>query len=334
MSDNTLSMTEALDLIRATAPTDEPTQDAAPAETPVEPPSDVEPAALDDDAPVETAAQDVEEPEQAEEVEAEATAEPDTVELPERLIQAEDGTWQMRVVVDGEERTLAIDDIVENVQKREATENRFKEAQARAKEARDLQNQMTAELQTYQQTLMQMQQELQAVQAASQLTPEQEAQLSETDPKALLQIKRLQEAREQKLAEIHQQQADAFQQQVQHQAQRAMELMPEWSDPETLNRERQGIVDTALAAGFTAEEINQLNDARMLPVFRAAWQYQQMQQGATDTKQKRTAPRVVKRKAPVAAEPAKSKRQREAMQKLSKTGKFNDGLDVLVARRG
>ena len=52
MSDTTLSMTEALDLIRATAPTDEPTQDAAPAETPVEPPSDVEPAALDDDAPV------------------------------------------------------------------------------------------------------------------------------------------------------------------------------------------------------------------------------------------------------------------------------------------
>jgi hypothetical protein len=112
MSDNTLSMTEALDLIRATAPTDEPTQDAAPAETPVEPPAEVEPAALEEDAPVETAAEDVEEPEQAEEVEAEATAEPDTVELPERLIQAEDGTWQMRVVVDGEERTLAIDDIV------------------------------------------------------------------------------------------------------------------------------------------------------------------------------------------------------------------------------
>ena len=132
MSDTTLSMTAALDLIRATAPTDAPPQDAAPAETPVEPPAEGEPAALEEDAPVETAAEDVEEPEQAEEVEAEATAEPETVELPERLIQAEDGTWQMRVVVDGEERTLAIDDVVENVQKREATENRFKEAQARA----------------------------------------------------------------------------------------------------------------------------------------------------------------------------------------------------------
>ena len=65
-----------------------------------------------------------------------------------------------------------------------------------------------------------------------------------------------------KLAEIQQQQHEAHQQVVANQARLALELMPEWSDPEVLDREREGIVQTALASGFTTDEINSISDAR------------------------------------------------------------------------
>lgn len=335
-ADNTpLSITDALDLIRSAAPADDAAEEnAAPAAEQPEPAQEVA-----DDTPdpeVETVAEEPDETAEAEVEEPEESEEPTVVELPERLRQSDDGSWEMLVRIDGEESYLPLDEITENVQKREAVDRRFQEASTRAKEARETQALASEQLQAYQQTLMAMQQELEAVQAASQLSVEQEAQLADSDPKTLLQIKQLQQAREQRLAELQQQQMAARQQEVQYQAQRAMELLPDWSDPDTLNRERDGIVKTALQAGFTQEEINNdITDARLLPVFLDAWRYQQMQKGQSEAKAKRVAPKtVVKKKAPVAAEPTKQKRQREAMSKLSKTGKFDDALDVLLSRQG
>jgi hypothetical protein len=344
MSDQTpLSINEALDLIRSATP-DAPAPDPAPTEPSPEPEA-IEPQEMaadepaEADAPDESGADSGKEIEaEAEEIEAEAEpdAEPEMIEMPQTLRQNEAGEWEMVVKVDGEEHYVSLDEIRENHQKKEAADRRFQEASTKAKENREKQAQINAQLQAYQENLMAMQQELLAVQAASQLTPEQEAQLADADPKALLQIKELQKARESKLAELQQQQMAARQQEVQYQAQRAMELLPDWSDPETLNREREGIVQTALHAGFTQDEImNDITDARLLPVFLNAWKYEQMQKGQSQAKAKRVAPKkVVRKKAPVAAEPTKQKRQREAMSKLSKTGKFDDALNVLLSRQG
>ena len=344
MSDQTpLSITEALDLIRS-GTDDAPAADPAPTQPEPEPEA-IEPqeVAADEsaeiDAPDEGFAEPGEEIEaQAEEVEAELEpddADPEIIEMPQTLRQNEAGDWEMMVKVDGEESYVSLDEIKENHQKKEAADRRFQEASTKAKENREKQAQINAQLIAYQDNLMAMQHELQAVQAASTLTPEQEAQLADADPKALLQIKELQKAREQKLAELQQQQFAAQQQEVQFQAQRAMELLPDWSDPETLNREREGIVKTALQAGFTQNEImNDITDARLLPVFLNAWKYEQLHKGQPDAKSKRVAPKkVVRKKAPVATEPTKQKRQREAMSKLSKTGKFDDALDVMLSRQ-
>lgn len=335
MADTPISMESALDLIRAAAaPAD---ADPAPSE-PEQTETAVEPDAMAADPIEADPAPELAADEPTEEATAEAPAQQlddGLVELPDRLRQAEDGSWQVKVRVDHEDVYLPLDGALENLQKQEAAERRFIEASTKAREANEARDAANAQLQAYQESLMAMQQELQAVQAASQLTPEQEAQLADADPKALLQIKKLQEARETKLAEIHQQQQQAYQQIVAHQAQRAMELLPEWSDPEVLNREREGIVQTALNSGFTSDEINQMTDARFLPVLRKAWLYDQLQAGAQSVKQKQAAPKtMVRKKAPVAQEPTAQRRQREAMSKLSRTGKMDDALGVLMARRG
>ena len=335
MADTPISIESALDMIRAAAaPAD---ADPAPSE-----PEQTEAAVQPDEVAADTfeaePAPELATEEPAEEAAPEAEtldADPNYVELPDRLRQAEDGSWEVKVRVDHEDVYLPLDGALENLQKQEAAEKRFIEASTKAKEAELSREQANAQLQAYQESLMAMQQELQAVQAASQLTPEQEAQLADADPKALLQIKKLQEARETKLAEIQAQQQQAYQQVVAHQAQRAMELLPEWSDPEVLNREREGIVQTALNSGFSSDEINSMTDARFLPVLRKAWLYDQLQAGTQSVKQKQAAPKtMVRKKAPVAKEPTAQRRQREAMSKLSRTGKMEDALGVLMARRG
>jgi len=336
MADTPISIESALDMIRAAAaPAD---ADPAPSE-PEQTETAVEPDAVAADTVEAEPAPELATEEPAEEAAPEAEtledADPNYVELPDRLRQAEDGSWEVKVRVDHEDVYLPLDGALENLQKQEAAEKRFIEASTKAKEAELSREQANAQLQAYQESLMAMQQELQAVQAASQLTPEQEAQLADADPKALLQIKKLQEARETKLAEIQQQQQQAYQQVVAHQAQRAMELLPEWSDPEVLNREREGIVQTALNSGFSSDEINSMTDARFLPVLRKAWLYDQLQAGTQSVKQKQAAPKtMVRKKAPVAKEPTQQRRQREAMSKLSRTGKMDDALGVLMARRG
>ena len=336
MADTPISIESALDMIRAaSAPAD---ADPAPSE-PEQTEAAVEPDAVAADTFEAEPAPELATEEPAEEAAPEAEtledADPNYVELPDRLRQAEDGSWEVKVRVDHEDVYLPLDGALENLQKQEAAEKRFIEASTKAKEAELSREQANAQLQAYQESLMAMQQELQAVQAASQLTPEQEAQLADADPKALLQIKKLQEARETKLAEIQQQQQQAYQQVVAHQAERAMELLPEWSDPEVLNREREGIIQTALNSGFSSDEINSMTDARFLPVLRKAWLYDQLQAGSQSVKQKKAAPKtMVRKKAPVAKEPTQQRRQREAMSKLSRTGKMDDALGVLMARRG
>ena len=327
-----LTMTEAVELIRGAIPADDAAAEPAPTE-PAEAAEAEQPEemAQDSDA-AEDAPGDSETADAAED--AAETAELDYIELPDHLRQGEDGELLFRLVVDKEERLMRLDEIAEIAQKNEAADQRLTDAATQERKARHAATEMNAQLAAYQEHLMAFQQELEAVRAASQLTPEQEAQLAEEDPKALLQIKQLQQAREQKLAELAQQQAAANQQRLQIEAQKALELLPEWSDPEVLSRERDGIVRTASEAGFTAEELNHIYDARYLPIFRKAWLYDQMQEGKSDLKAKRHAPKMVKKKAPVPREPAKQKRQRDAMQRLQQTGKLDDAVEALMARRG
>ena len=296
-----LSMTAAVDLIRAAAqdtpPTEQPEIEAAeqPDETP---PDTVEEGELE----IDFSADDAQEAEtETEAPEADESEDDDLVELPETMQRGDDGEWYIETNVFGERSLERLDSVIARAQKDKAADQRLVDAKEQARQAYDAQRQATAQLQAYGDTAAALQNELIALQQASQLTPEQESALQSENPNALLELKKMQEARFARLSDLSQQQAQAKQAMVEQNTRLAYELLPEWRDPEVLARERDGIVTVAKSAGFSDQEVyNEIVDARYLPVFRKAWLYdQQMTKQQTAKTKARKAPRLVKKKPPV-----------------------------------
>jgi len=329
-----LSVTAAVDLIRAAA------QDPAPTEQP-----EIEEIEQPDEAPadpveegeleIEASTDDAEEAAIEDEVEQEETTDDELVELPDVMQRGDDGEWYIETNVFGERSLERLDSVIARAQKDKAADQRLVDAKEQARQAYEAQKQATAQLQAYDANVAALQNELIALQEASTLTPEQEAALQSENPNALLELKKMQEARSTRLSELSRQQALAKQAMVEQNTRLAYELLPEWQDPEVLARERDGIVTVAKAAGFSdAEVYNEIVDARYLPVFRKAWLYdQQMTKQQTAKTKARKAPKLVKKKPPVAPPSEGQKKRRAAYDRLNKTGKVNDAVEALLARR-
>lgn len=330
-----LSMTAAVDLIRAAAqdtpPTEQPEIEAAeqPDETP---PDTVEEGELE----IDFSADDAQEAEtETEAPEAEETEDDDLVELPETMQRGEDGEWYIETNVFGERSLERLDSVIARAQKDKAADQRLVDAKEQARQAYDAQRQATAQLQAYGENVAALQNELLALQQASQLTPEQESALQSENPNALLELKKMQEARFARLSDLSQQQAQAKQAMVEQNTRLAYELLPEWRDPEVLARERDGIVTVAKSAGFSDQEVyNEIVDARYLPVFRKAWLYDEQMTKQQSAKTKaRKAPRLVKKKPPVSPPSEGQQKRKAAYDRLGKSGKVTDAVEALLARR-
>ena len=342
MAEN-LSVTAAVDLIRAAAqdvpPTEQP--EAETPEQPDEAPADaVEAGELEIEASTDVAEEIAAEDETPEELAADANDDADDeaddfVELPEVMQRGDDGEWYIETNVFGEKSLERLDSVIARAQKDKAADQRLVDAKEQARQAYEAQKQATAQLQAYGDNVAALQNELTALQEASTLTPEQESILQQENPQALLELKRLQEARNSRLADLSQQQAAARQAMVEQNTRLAYELLPEWRDPEVLNRERDGIVTVAKAAGFTdAEVFNEIVDARYLPVFRKAWLYdQQIDKQQTAKTKARKAPKLVKKKPPVSPPSEGQRKRKAAYDRFNKTGNVNDAVEALLARR-
>ena len=330
-----LSMTAAVDLIRAAAqdapPTEQPEIEATEQQNET-PPDPVEEGELE----VDFSADDTEETEaEAEAFESDEIEDDDLVELPETMQRGDDGEWYIETNVFGERSLERLDSVIARAQKDKAADQRLVDAKEQARQAYDAQRQATAQLQAYGDTAAALQNELIALQQASQLTPEQESALQSENPNALLELKKMQEARFSRLSDLSQQQAQAKQAMVEQNTRLAYELLPEWRDPEVLARERDGIVTVAKSAGFTdAEVYNEIVDARYLPVFRKAWLYdQQMTKQQTAKTKARKAPKLVKKKPPVSPPSEGQQKRKAAYDRLGKSGKVTDAVEALLARR-
>ena len=335
MAEN-LSVTAAVDLIRAAA------QDPAPTEQPEittqEQPIEEAGAAVEAGELEIEASTDVAEEIAVEDETPEIAADDDAddfVELPDVMQRGDDGEWYIETNVFGEKSLERLDSVIARAQKDKAADQRLVDAKEQARQAYEAQKQATAQLQAYGENVAALQNELTALQEASTLTPEQESILQQENPQALLELKRLQEARTTRLAALSQQQAAAKQAMVEQNTRLAYELLPEWRDPEVLNRERDGIVTVAKAAGFTdAEVFNEIVDARYLPVFRKAWLYdQQIDKQQTAKTKARKAPKLVKKKPPVSPPSEGQRKRKAAYDRLNKTGNVNDAVEALLARR-
>ena len=195
-----------------------------------------------------------------------------------------------------------------------------------------------------QETLQKQQQELlqiyeQAQQTGMQPPTAPSKDLFENDPIGYMEAKikydEDMQSYNQQMQQIQyvQQQQQAAQQQATQQelAQQAemLAILPELSDPQKVEPYRKALVDTGVAYDFSAEEVAGVTDARMVRVLNDAMKYRRLQakRKATQTDGKKpVVPSGAKRRA-ADGEAATRKKQQ---QKLRKSGKIEDALNLML----
>jgi hypothetical protein len=283
--------------------TDDPTPDEVEADEP-EAVSDEE---TTDDEP-DAEAQDAEPADDAEEVEYEGKSYKLPKELKEALLRQQDYT---RKTQDVAERRRSVDEQAQAVQ----LQAQFNQAHfAKTVEAHSL----NARLQQFAQVNW--------------------AELAENNAAQYLQLDRqhreLQEAAHRANAEIQQLgqqfQAQAVQNKQKAQARCIEELRKDFKDfgPDLL----RSLDETGRAFGFTAEELSNVTDPRMIRVLHAATQLKKMQSKSIADKKVNEAPPVKAKVSRTAQSSMQSAQTSELRDRLRKTGRSDDAEAFLAAR--
>jgi len=201
------------------------------------------------------------------------------------------------------------------------------------------------ETQQLKETLLKQQQELlqiyeQAQQTGLQPPTSPSKELFENDPIGYMEAKikydEDMQSYNQQMQQIHyvqqQQQAaqqQAHQQELAQQAETLKRFIPELSDPQKVEPYRKALVDTGVAYDFSAEEVAGVTDARMVRVLNDAMKYRRLQAKRKATQadgKKPVVPSGAKRRA-ADGEAATRKKQQ---QKLRKSGKIEDALNLML----
>lgn len=138
------------------------------------------------------------------------------------------------------------------------------------------------------------------------------------------ELARVQHAEQQKLVERRKQY-------LEENRQKLPEMIPEWRDQTKAASEKRELGDYLVkSAGFSAEEVQEAADARLVAMARKAMLYDRLQQSKPAvTKKVREAPKPVK---PNAAQPKGDQAEQEAKRlrsRLEKTGKVQDAARLI-----
>ena len=191
---------------------------------------------------------------------------------------------------DGERKTFTIGDIKDKLpefeasiaarEQAEATYNRYYEAESQVNQIIEQQAQQAATvLEAAQQTLMQEAAEINW----QQLQMENPGEWAKQSEKFRQKQAKLHEIGQQAAQQIQSQKA-AFEQQsnamkeekLQREQQALLRAIPEWRNEETATSERTALTEYMREAGFTADELNNVDDHRALVLARKAMMYDQI----------------------------------------------------------
>ena len=134
---------------------------------------------------------------------------------------------------------------------------------------------------------------------------------------------------QQRLAEISQQeQAQQMQSFLAQQRDELLKVLPDWKDPNKAKKEKELLIDFGQKAGFSADELKNIFDHRVVNVLRKAALYEQMM-----TKRQNIKP--VTNNGPRPAKPGAAGRVSQtteatrAKQRLAKTGRVDDAASAI-----
>lgn len=326
-----LNKGQAVDLLLNTNAPEEASEDA---QEPVAEVEEIE-ATSEDDFDVEDA---IEELSEADDEDDDEEYDVDVSEIEE----VEDEESYYTVKIDGEEKNVSADELVKSYQLEQA-------AQKRMQEAAEVRKVSEAEAQALAQQREQYAQALQSLQAQLDTAGEQPQEywdnLYSEDPMEYMRQREAyrdrKEATEKVKAEqvrLQQEQQQELMQQHQvnlsQQQEKLLEALPEWKDPEVAQKEKQEIVSYAQRTlGFSEQEVSNIADARGVLAIRKAYLYDQlMAQKPAAQKKVKKAPKVTKSGKPTTKAQGNAKRNKQALERLNKTGSKDAAVDLLLER--
>jgi hypothetical protein len=190
----------------------------------------------------------------------------------------DDGAEKYTLKVNGEKRTLTRAEMLEAASKGLSAHDRWEKAATTQKQADNLIHAVNQQRQQLNTMLQNVQTHIRALMQSE--TPNLD-ELAQTDPAAWVRQKHLMEQRQQHLRDAEAAQAYLANQQAQlHEAQKGqfleiqkdsvLEAIPAWRDPEKASRGIARINTLLSDAGFNAQEISEIGDARIVRVLHAA----------------------------------------------------------------
>ena len=319
-----LSIASAVDsLLVAEAPAEE---------TPPQPEVVAETEEVEVEAAEETEeAEDILQADEAEEDETEAAEEA------EEVVEAvEPQTYRVRVGDD--EVDLTLDELQSGYMRQSDYTRKTQQVAEGRKQAE-------AELQALEAQRHSYAEQLAAVEAALQQSePSEEywTHLQENDPIEFLSQKEAYRSRQDALAlaktereRVQQEQMAAYEAQakerLKQEGQTLLEAIPEWRDPDTMQREKNAVYTYANRhLGFSPEELKNASDHRAVVTFRKAYLYDElMSQKPAASKKTKKAPKMVKGGQPTTKRETSAKRKRQQLQSIGKQ-KGSKAMDAAV----
>ena len=247
--------------------------------------------------------------------------------------QAED-TNLISVKVDGKEERWTLDQLKQSAAGQAAINKRFQENA----DARKQIQQHAAALQQQQQQVMQLHQ--QAQNGGLQVPTPPTRELFESDPIGYMEEKlKYDESKAQydqnmyQLQNVQKQRAqaqqEAHQTYLQEQAQVLTQFIPEMADPKKGEVIKNALVETGVSYGFSAEEMQNVTDARYVRALNDARKYRELvaKRKSTQSKGEKARPMV---KAGAKKRPdSNADTRRKAQTRLQKTGSDADALSLM-----
>tara|TARA_R100001594_G_scaffold39318_1_gene70899 strand:- start:21938 stop:22912 length:975 start_codon:yes stop_codon:yes gene_type:complete len=129
--------------------------------------------------------------------------------------------------------------------------------------------------------------------------------------------------------QLQQQQSLEQQQRLENEAEKLQEIIPEWQDNETANREREALKVYGTTQGYSEQELGSVTDSRAVSILRKAMLYDALQSKRSEIKQRvdkspASAQAVRAINAPVRKRTTLQRHQ----QQLKKSGKLKDATSV------
>jgi hypothetical protein len=252
----------------------------------------------------------------------------------EDQVDAAEDTNLISVKVDGKEERWTLDQLKQSAAGQAAINKRFQENA----DARKQIQQHAAALQQQQQQVMQLHQQAQDGGLQAPIPPTRD--LFESDPIGYMEEKlKYDESKAQydqnmyQLQNVQNQRAqaqqEAHQTYLQEQAQVLTQFIPEIADPKKGEAIKNALVETGVSYGFSAEEMQNVTDARYVRALNDARKYRDLVSKRKSTQSKGEKARPMVKAGSKKRPDSNADTRKKAQQRLQKTGSDADALSLM-----